>query len=182
MSGAGSYKVSPAFFSGRMERMSMGLEYDVAIYLLSAEFFAAYPESLFPELMHKEGRPYACLLINTHCGYFICIPFRSSINHKNAYLFSESSRSRRTRSGLDYSKMAIIQDKTYIDSVSTPVIDQDEYTEMMRNISEIVRAAGNYVDTYIGHIRGTSPLHQREYTRKYQFSTLPYFHDILKLT
>lgn len=63
------------------------LEFDSKVYLLSSRFANDYPLSLYPELMYKQGRPYTCLLIETHDDYFICVPFRSSINHKNAFLF-----------------------------------------------------------------------------------------------
>ena len=129
--------------------------------------------------MHKQGRPYTCLLIESHHDYFICVPFRSYITHKNAFLFTKTSRSRKTKSGLDYSKIAIIKDNNYFDSITTAIVDQDEYTEMLRNISAIVEEANDYVNTYIKHINGTSPLHPRTFARKYQYSTLPYFHDIL---
>ena len=62
-------------------------EYNFQVYLLSQKFTTDYPLSQYPELMYKQGRPYTCLLIETHDNYFLCVPFRSSINHKNAYHF-----------------------------------------------------------------------------------------------
>ncbi len=61
------------------------MDYLAQIYLLSSKFIQDYPSCDYPELMYKQGRPYACLLIDTHDGYFICVPFRSSISHKNGY-------------------------------------------------------------------------------------------------
>ena len=58
----------------------------------------------------KKERRYACLLIQSHYGYFICIPYRTEISHKYAYHFRKSSRSQKHRSGLDYTKIAIIKD------------------------------------------------------------------------
>ena len=55
----------------------------------------------------------------------------------------------------------------------------DVYPEMMRNLPTIVREATDYVDTYINHVNGTAPIHPRAFARKYQYSTLPYFHDIM---
>ena len=52
---------------------------------------------------------------------------------------------------------------------------------MMKNISTIVQDVLEYVNTYVNHKNGTAPLHPREYARKYGFSTLPYFDDILGL-
>ena len=63
------------------------MKYTASVHLLSEKFIKHYPLSNSPELMYKAGRPYACLLIETHEGYTICIPFRSSIKHKNAFIF-----------------------------------------------------------------------------------------------
>lgn len=110
------------------------LEFDSKVYLLSSRFANDYPLSLYPELMYKQGRPYTCLLIETHDDYFICVPFRSSINHKNAFLFKGTARSLKSHSGLDYSKTVIIRDSEYIDSTTPAIVDQDEYREMSKNI------------------------------------------------
>ena len=154
------------------------MTFDVDVYLLSPKFETDYPTTSYPEIMYKHGRPYNCLLIDTHQDYFICVPFRSYINHSNAYMFRNSQRSRYCRSGLDYSKAVIIKDISYLDS-STAIVDQDEYTEAMRNMSTIAQEAVSYVDTYIGHMTGANPIHARQFQRKYQYSTLKYFHDIL---
>jgi len=50
------------------------MDYDFEVNLLSAKFLNSYPDTLYPELMHKQGRPYSCLLIDTHQDYLICIP------------------------------------------------------------------------------------------------------------
>lgn len=155
------------------------MEYDSELSLLSPKFIQDYPPDRYPELMYKQGRPYTCLLIGSHDDYFICVPFRSSIGHKNAFLFTETARSKKSKSGLDYSKTAIIKDTDYLDATTKAIIDQDEYTEMMRNLSAIVLDVNNYINTYIDHISGASPMQPRAYARKYQYSTLPYFHDIL---
>ncbi|MBQ8133091.1 MAG: hypothetical protein IJ192_01560 [Clostridia bacterium] len=157
------------------------MEYDIDVYLLSAKFALDYPKTEYPELMLKNGRPYSCLIIDMHEDYFICIPFRSHISHDNAYIFHETIRSRHTRSGLDYSKVVLIKDNDYIDSSRTVVVDQDEFTEAQRNMERIVSDITEYIDNYINHISGSTVLHPREFNRKYKFSTLKYFHDILKL-
>lgn len=155
------------------------MEYLESLYLLSQDFMQDYPASVYPELMHKQGRPYSCLLIETHEGYFICVPFRSSIGHKNAFLFTGTARPKASRSGLDYSKIVIVKESRYLDSNRPAVVDQDEYNEMRANLPKIVEQVNRYVCTYMNHVTGKKTLHQREYTRKYGFSTLPYFHDIL---
>lgn len=156
------------------------MTYDVDICRLSEAFFSAYPASAYPEIMRKECRPHSCLMIETHEDYLICIPFRSSIRHNIAFLFENTNRSTRTRSGLDYKKTVLIQNPSYIDS-SAPLLDNDEYISMIKNIDRIVWDIHNYIEKYVNHVNGTHPLHEREYARRYQYSTLPYFHDILRL-
>lgn len=157
------------------------MDYEVDLCQLSPVFFQKYPQAQYPELLHKESRPYTCLMIETHENYLICIPFRSSIRHKEAFLFSATQRSMRTNSGLDFKKTVLIQDTSLITPNDTVLIDNDEYTEMMKNIKKIVDGIHNYISAYINHINGTAPLHQREFVRRYQYATLPYFHDILNL-
>ena len=86
------------------------MEIDYAVYSLSYEFYEKYPNPPYKELLKKKERRYACLLIQSHYGYFICIPYRTEISHKYAYHFRKSSRSQKHRSGLDYTKIAIIKD------------------------------------------------------------------------
>lgn len=155
------------------------MDYDSELSLLSPKFTQDYPPAAYPELMHKHGRPYTCLLIDSHDDYFICVPFRSSIGHKNAFMFTGTARSKKTKSGLDYSKIAIIKNTDYFDSTTTAIVDQDEYAEMMKNLPTIVQEANDYVNTYINHVTRTAPMHPRAFSRKYQYSTLPYFHDIM---
>lgn len=157
------------------------MDFESDLYLLSAKFIQDYSASTYPELMHKQGRPYTCLLIDSHDDYFICVPFRSDIRHNNAFMFRGTKRSQTKNSGLDYSKIVLIKDSDYIDSSTKAVVDQDEYGQMKQNLSTIAQEATDYVDTYIGHINGSAPLHPRAFSRRYRFSTLPYFHDIMGL-
>lgn len=147
------------------------------IYLLSQKFISDYPLTKYPELMYKPNRPYTCLLIDTHEDYLICIPFRSSITHKNSYLFKHSKRSKKTRSGLDYSKVVLIQNNEYIDS-KRAIIDQDEYKETIQNLNWIVKEIVDYIDTHTNHVSKIKRIHNKKFERMYKYSTLPYFHDI----
>ena len=155
------------------------MEYDVDICQLSQSFYSAYPSSIYPEIMAKDSRPYTCLMIETQEDYLICIPFRSSVLHNDAFIFSNTKRSQKTRSGLDYSKTVIVKDTSYIDSNKSVVVDNDEYTAMMTNIEKIVSGIYSYITKYVQHVTGVKTLHPREFARHYQYSTLPYFHDIL---
>ena len=73
--------------------------FDFQIYLLSKQFSKTYPLSDYPELMYKEGRPYNCLLIDTHEDYLICVPYRTNISHNNAYILKDRKGQRKTDPG-----------------------------------------------------------------------------------
>lgn len=166
--------------------MAQDILFDSELVLLSSKFFQDYPAEEYNEIASKNERPYMCLLIDTHEDYFICIPFRSFVRHKNAFLFSKSVRTEKAklntaRSGLDYSKIVLIRDCEYLDSTQNPTIDQDEYNETRTNIRLIAQEAKSYVDNYINHVKGIRILHEREFARKYRYSTLKYFHDIMGL-
>ncbi len=156
------------------------MNFTAGVYQLTQEFMADYPEASYPELMHKLGRPYSCLLVDTHKEYYICIPFRSHINHKNAFMFHGTERSMRSKSGLDYSKIVLINKNGYIDDKKV-VVDQDEYKEVQKNIDKIVDESVAYIEDYIGYVTGNTSMHPRQFARKYQYSTLPYFHDVMHI-
>lgn len=131
-------------------------------------------------IMKKRERPYNCLLLQSHYDYFMCIPYRSNIRHKNAYFFKGSFRSKRKRSGLDFSKMIIVKDTRYIGKLDA-IIDKDEYSETYYNIGLIKNQAEKYVDGYVNHMMDRKRIHKKEFKRKYQFSTLKYFHKELNI-
>ena len=156
------------------------MEYISTLRRLSDDFYNAYPRETFPEIMQKGLRPYNILLIDANNDYFICVPFRSEIKHRNAFLFKNSARSRNSSSGLDYSKICIVQKMNYI-SVSPGIVDRDEYVEMYQNLDEIVEQACAYVSNYVAHQNGSAPLSATQYRKRYKYSTLPYFHKELGL-
>lgn len=157
------------------------MEYSAEIYQLTQAFIKDFPLSEYPEMMHKLGRPYNCLFVDTHCDYYICIPYRSQISHDNAFLFKGTKRSLCSKSGLDYSKIILVTESRYLTGEKNSVIDQDEYNETQKNLDRIVNEAIGYIDGYIGHITGTHPLHPQEFKRRYRYSTLPYFHKIMNI-
>ena len=110
--------------------------YDHQILKMTDTFYKAYPNPPFQEILQKTNRAYDCLLLQAHYDYFICIPYRSHISHPYAYHFRESARSRKSHSGLDYSKTVIIQNPEYITSENA-IIDHDEYVETITNIEQI---------------------------------------------
>lgn len=153
-------------------------ENDYQILKLTDAFYNRYPNPPYVELLKKKQRAYNCLLFQTHYGYFICIPYRSEIQHEYSYHFKESERSRKHRSGLDYTKLVIIEKTDYIDT-SDAIIDQDEFRETIQNLEKIKAEALTYVEDYILHHKGIKRLHKREYERRYRYSPLQYFHGIL---
>lgn len=153
-------------------------ENDYQILKLSNLFYKTYKYSNYKEIMSKKGRAYNCLLFQTHYDYFICVPFRSEITHNNAYHFKYSKRARNHKSGLDYSKIIIISNTDFLETKDA-LIDNDEFNETMRNLERIKREALQFVDDYIAHMNGIRKLHPKEFKRRYQFTTLKYFHKKL---
>lgn len=156
--------------------------FDYQILNLTQSFFDDYPDPPYTEIVRKSGRPYNCLLIQSHYGYFICIPYRSHINHRYAYRFRYSLRSKKVKSGLDYSKIVIVTDGKYI-GTRDAIIDKDEYNETRDNIEYIKIDSQRYVAEYVGYILGRATRYDaKEFARIYQYSTLQYFHKELGIT
>ena len=155
-------------------------ENDYQILKLTDSFYQHYPNPPYKEMLKKQKRAYNCLLFQTHYNYFICIPYRSEITHSNAYLFRKSNRSKKHKSGLDYTKILIISKTEYLDNTGA-LIDKDEYKETVKNLEKIKRQALKYVEDYIAHIKKNKVMHPVEFQRKYGFSTLPYFHKELEI-
>ena len=148
------------------------------IYRLSEKSFQKYSAISNSEVLLKRERPYNCLLIKTKFDYFICIPYRTEIRHKEAFFFKKSQRAQTHKSGLDYSKIVIIDDLSYIDQ-SPVIIDKDEFTETRLNIGKIAQQASSYIDTYVNHCNGTKVISKATFLRKYKYSTLKNFHKEL---
>ena len=153
-------------------------ENDYQILKLTDFFYDAYPNPPYKEILKKRQRAYNCLLFQTHYNYFICIPYRTEIRHSYAFHFKTTERARIHKSGLDYSKIVIIDKTQYIDSVDA-IIDKDEFNETMVNLEKIKKEALDFVEDYVAHMRGVKRLHKREFDRRYGFSPLKYFHKEL---
>ncbi len=154
-------------------------EFDYQVLNLTQNFYTDYPDPPYKEIVRKNSRPYNCLLIQSHYGYFICIPYRSHIRHKYSFMFKNSFRSKRAKSGLDYSKIVIVADSNYIGQTDA-IVDKDEYNETRNNIEYIKNDAQEYVDDYVNYLSGNSTKYdKKEFERIYQYSTLQYFHKEL---
>lgn len=117
-------------------------------------------------------------MFQTHYNYFICIPYRTEISHRYAFHFTNTLRAKKYKSGLDYSKIVIIEKSEYIDSTDA-IIDKDEFNETMVNLGRIKKESLNFVEDYIAHMKGEKLLHKKEFDRRYGFSPLKYFHKEL---
>ena len=151
----------------------------VEISRLSEKFYQDYPLSLYPEILSKEARSYVCLTFKVR-DYYICIPYRSNVDHTYSYKFKYSKRSKVKKSGLDYRKIVIIRDEAYFEK-SFAIVDTDEHRETMMNIKKIVSSAEKFVDEYIKHIKAIVLLDNEEFDRRYTVSALQYFHKELGL-
>ena len=129
--------------------------------LLFDSFYNTYDPSCCPEILQKSNRAYNIAVFNSHKGYYVCVPFRSNITHKYAYRFKKSKRSKYNKSSVDYKKMIIIRNLDYIDDDNIAVIDKDEY---------------------IDYKTGKQNISKQEAKRRYEFSSLQYFHKELGLT
>lgn len=94
--------------------------------------------------------------------------------------FHGTKRSRENKLGLDYTKIVLISKDNYI-SDKKVVVDDDEYNEVKKNVVQIVTEVLNYVDDYINHVTGITVIHPKQFARKYKYSTLPYFHDVMNI-
>ncbi len=83
------------------------------------------------------------------------------------------------KSGLDYSKIVIVQKKEYLENFDA-VVDRDEYKETRDNIEYIRKDAQAYIDDYVNQISGNLQKYdEKEFQRIYNYSTLQYFHKEL---
>jgi len=155
-------------------------ENDYQILRLTDQFYKAYPNPPYKEILQKKNRAYNCLLFQTHYDFYICIPYRSEITHKYAFHFKGTNRSISHKSGLDYTKIVIISKSEYIDNVNA-IIDKDEFNETMINLEKIKTDALEYVEDYMAHITKQKLLDLPEFKRRYAYSPLQYFHKELKI-
>ena len=140
---------------------------------LSKEFYKAHPHSEYPEMETKENRPYVVLLVNINDIKF-AIPLRTNIRHSYCYKFKTSDRETDSITGIDYSKAVVISKDSYLGEVTD--INDKEYLELQQKTFFIINKFKKYVNDYINYKKHGG----NEYVAKrYAFSTLKYFDDIL---
>ena len=163
---------SPIFFEVYV------MNFDYQLVKLSPLFYKNYNNSKYNQILTKSNRVYTCLLIDFYEDYFICIPYRTHMNRKNGFLFKGTKRSKNNNSGLDYEKLIVVKHSEYIDD-STAIIDNDEYRKTVKNINKIACDVLKYVNTYVEHVKQIKILSEKQYTKKYCYTTLKYFHSEL---
>ena len=63
-------------------------------------------------------------------------------------MFKGTQRSKRTNSGVDYSKLVLIKDNEYLDNKKA-IVDKDEFNETIKHLARIVKEVNEYIDTYV---------------------------------
>ena len=168
------------FILFRRNSMIFKEKLDFQVLKLTDAFYEDYPTPPFTEILRKRQRAYDCLFLQADDDVLVCIPYRSHITHSNAFYFKKSVRSRKSRSGLDYSKAVIIHNVEYI-SKENAVIDQDEFIETVENIDRIRSEMSQFIEGYCSHISGKKVLHEKEFKRRYGYSPIKYFHRELNM-
>lgn len=133
--------------------------------ILSERFYASYAHC--SEILKKENRPYACLIIELD-GQLFAVPFRHHINHQ--YAFHTIGEA-----GLDYTKSVIITDALFL-SDDTPSIESKEFAIIKREENKIRYGLAKYVNQYKRAMR------HRDNPRSLnilKYSTLQYFEEYL---
>jgi len=151
-------------------------ENDFQILKLTDDFYIDYPNPPYTEILEKRRRAYSCIVFQTHYDFFIAVPYRTEISHAYSFRFKTSARSRKHKSGLDYTKIVILGKTLYLDNKGA-MIDHDEYKETIMNIERIKREALVFVEDYMAHMNGSQKLHSKEFMRRYGYSPLKYFHS-----
>ena len=142
---------------------------------LSAEFYLNYPTDKFPEIEQKQDRPYVVLLIQIENNTF-ALPFRTHIKHNFCYKFSNSGRETDSATGIDFTKAVIVNNPDFIGEETS--IDDKEYLELSKKYFFIIKKFKNFLSGYVNFVqKGATPFD----AKKYQFSTLKYFHKELNL-
>lgn len=133
---------------------------------LSAEFYAAFPYSQYPEIEQKPSRPYVQVLTLID-GIQYAIPLRSHINHPHV-LWTD----KKNHCGLDFSKAVVISDPKYIDNVNKPYIRPLEFNALRGKDYRIRIGMEKYIREYLAAKNNSEDKINRQLVEK---STLQYF-------
>lgn len=140
---------------------------------LSELFYKDYPSDLYPEMEHKEGRPYIVLLLTIDDNKF-AVPLRTNIRHNYCYKFKTSDRQTDTSTGIDFTKTVLIVKKEYLGELTD--INDKEYLELQNKEFYIVGKIKTYIKGYVDYRKNGG---NKSKEKKYMYCTLKYFDEIL---
>ena len=140
---------------------------------LSKDFYKDYPHNEYPEMESKLGRPYVVLLVEINNIKF-AIPLRTNIHHAYCYKFKTSDRKTESATGIDFSKAVVIISQNYLGEETD--INDKEYLELQEKAFFIINKFKKYIDDYIKYKKSGGNEHV---AKRYMYSTLKYFDDIL---
>ena len=146
-----------------------------SIKYLSDSFKNIYPETEYSEFEQKINRQYVVLLLRIDDHTF-AIPFRTNMNHKYGYKFINSGRDTNTCTGLDFTKVVLVDDEKLLGDDA--IIDNKEYLELSQKHYFIRKKFIRYYDNYKKYLNGELNEYQ---SKPYIFSTLNYYKKELGL-
>lgn len=110
---------------------------------LTSDFYTDHPAERFPELEHKQDRPYVLVLITVGANRF-AIPMRSHISHPYAYMTDKEKRC-----GVDYTKAVLVTDEArYIEQERKPHIRPNEFDALRGKEYKIKCGMQKYIEVY----------------------------------
>lgn len=137
---------------------------------LSTAFFTQYDRKTYVEILIKDDRPFCMVKVQIDDNTF-AIPFRSNINHPNAFLTDKQNKC-----GIDFSKAVIINDEKFIDRSTDPYIRPNELREIRGKDHNVVVGMKSFIQLYKkANLR--KDIKRNKILCK--FSTLQYFHKEL---
>ena len=140
---------------------------------LSEKFYLDYSQVKFPEILHKEDRPYIVFVIKINDNTF-AVPFRTNITHNQSYRFKNTNKQTNSHTGLDFSKAVIVNEERYLGKKT--FIDDAEYIELENKIKFIIQKFTVYVNNYIKYIKSNNT---KMIEMKYKYSSIQYFNKEL---
>ena len=156
------------------------------VFYLTRQFYNNVVALNLAEILHKDVRPYAMVIIKIKDQQF-AIPFRHNIaRHRHSHFYPTIEvlnvvTGQMEQAGLDYTKAVIIQ-STDIDYKRIPRIDTAEFNSLKGKDTVIANQVKNFVEEYCHAV--ARQLSNQSLPRDYfllQTSSLQYFHDKLGL-
>ena len=136
---------------------------------LTKKFYEKY--SNCNEILKKEDRPYCVALFEVD-GIIFAIPFRTHINHKNCYIFKNSTRSE--NAGLDFTKAVVIKDDIFIGEEAW--VESSEYSEFINKHKVIANRFNKFIKNYKKWVLNPEYYKAQNVIK---FSSLKYFYEEL---